>query len=108
VADDPDQDDAARPKGAAPDGTQGPETREARPGALDDGPATRRFRRRPHFRGHIVVDDDEPLPVFDVPADPPPAPDGQASSPWRLPTRERGNKPTGSTATRALDDRSCE
>jgi hypothetical protein len=80
VADDPGQDNSARPEGPAPDGTQGPETRDAIPGALDDEPATRHLRRRPHFRGHIVVDDDELLPVFDVPADPPPAaPDGQAS-----------------------------
>jgi hypothetical protein len=32
------------------------------------------------LRGHIVIDDDEPLPGFDTPADPPPAaPDDQAS-----------------------------
>jgi len=80
VADDPDQDSGGPPKGAAPDGTEGLGTRDAGPGALDDEPTTRHLRRRPHFRGHIVVDDDEPLPVFDAPADPPPAaPDGQAS-----------------------------
>ncbi len=76
MADNPDQDG-----GAAPDGTQGLEAGDAAgPGALHDQPATRHLRRRPNFRGHIVVDDDEPLPVFDAPADPPPAaPDGQAS-----------------------------
>lgn len=79
MADGPDQDTSVRPNGAAPDGTQDLQTRDARSGALDDEPATRHLRRRPHFRGHIVVDDDEPLPVFDVPADPPPAaPSGQA------------------------------
>ena len=55
---------------------------DARPHDLDDEPATRRLRRRPNFRGHIVVENDE-LPAFDTPADPPPAPpaapDGQLS-----------------------------
>jgi hypothetical protein len=83
VADDPDQDGGARPEGAAPDGTQGLEAGGAGPGALDDEPTTRHLRRQPNFRGHIVVDDDEPLPVFDAPADPlpapPAAPNGHAS-----------------------------
>jgi len=83
VADNPGQDGSAPPEGAAPDGTQGPEAGDAGPGAFDDQPTTRYLRRRPNFRGHIVVDDDEPLPVFDAPADPPPAPpatpDGQTS-----------------------------
>ena len=79
MADDPDQDDGTPPEGAAPDGTQGLEADDAGRSALDDQP-TRHLRRRPNFRGHIMVDDDEPLPVFDTPADPPPAaPDGQAS-----------------------------
>jgi hypothetical protein len=30
-------------------------------------------RRRHRFRGHVVVGFDEPLPVADRPADPPPA-----------------------------------
>lgn len=83
MADDPNQDAGAPPEGAAPDGTQGLEASEAGPGTLDGEPTKPRLRRRPNFRGHIVVDDDEPPSVFDVPADPPPAPpaapDGQAS-----------------------------
>jgi hypothetical protein len=79
MADDPDPGGGALPEGAAPDGTRGPAAGGAEPG--DQPP--RRLRRRPNLRGHIVVDDDEPLPVFEFPADPPPAPpadpDGQAS-----------------------------
>jgi hypothetical protein len=64
MADDPDQDGGAPLEGAAPDGTP-------------------HLRHQPHFRGHIVADDDEPPLVFDTPADPPPAPpaapDGHAS-----------------------------
>jgi hypothetical protein len=79
VADDPGQDGGPPPEGPTPDGTQRLEADDAGPGALDDQP-TRHLRRRPNLRGHMVVDDDEPLPVFDAPADPPPAaPDGQAS-----------------------------
>jgi hypothetical protein len=73
VADDSGQDAGAPSQGAAPADTQGHEAGGAGPGALDDEPAPRRLRRRPNFRGHIVVDDDEPLPVFDAPADPLPA-----------------------------------
>jgi len=83
MADDPDQDGGAPPEGAAPDGTQGREAGDAGFGALGDEPATRYPRRRPNFRGHIVVDYDEPLPVFDAPADPlpaPPAPPGGQAS----------------------------
>jgi hypothetical protein len=80
VADD--QDGGAPPAGAPPDSAQGRKAGEAGPDGLDEEPTTRRLRRRPNFRGHIMVDDDEPLPVFDAPADPPPAPppapDGQA------------------------------
>jgi hypothetical protein len=83
VADDPDQDGGAPPECAAPDGAQGLEAGNAGPGALHDEPTPRHLRRRPNFRGHIVVYDDEPLPVFDAPAGPPPAPpaapDSQAS-----------------------------
>ncbi len=83
VTDDPDQDGGAPPEGAALYGTQGLEAGDAGPGALNDAPTTRRLRRRLNFRGHIVVGDNEPLLVFDAPADPPPAPpaapDGQAS-----------------------------
>ena len=74
MADNPDENGGAPPAGAAPAGTQGREAGDAGPGALDDEPAPRHLRRRPNFRGHIVVDDDEPLPVFDAPADPLPAP----------------------------------
>lgn len=74
MAEDPNQDGGLPPEDAAPARTQGHVAGDARPGALDDEPTPRRLRRRPNFRGHIVVDDDEPLPVFDTPADPPPAP----------------------------------
>jgi hypothetical protein len=78
VADDPSQADDA-----APDSAQALGPSDAGPGALGDQPAARRFRRRPNFRGHIVVDDDEPLAVFDAPAEPlpapPAAPDGHTS-----------------------------
>jgi hypothetical protein len=78
VADDPRQDGGAPPEGAAPAGTQPLEAGDPEPGAPVDEPAPRRLRRRPNFRGHIVVDDDEPLPVFDAPPNPPapPAPPG--------------------------------
>lgn len=74
MADDPHQDGDAPPQGATPADTQRLEAGDAAPGALDDMPTPRHLRRRPKFRGHIVVDDDEPLPVFDAPPDPPPAP----------------------------------
>jgi hypothetical protein len=74
MADDPGQDGGAPPAGATPDGAHGPEAGDAGPGAPDEKAAPRRLRRRPTFRGHIVVEDDEPLPVFDAPAIPPPAP----------------------------------
>ena len=73
MADDPRQDGDAPPQGAAPAGTQHLEAGAPEPGAPGDQPAPRRLRRRPNFRGHIVVDDDEPLAVFDAPPDPPPA-----------------------------------
>ena len=78
MADDPDQDSDAPPEGPAPDGTQGPEAGNAGSGALGDEATPRHLRRRPHFRGHIVVGHDEPLPVFDAPADPPPVPPAAA------------------------------
>lgn len=74
MADDSRQDGDAPPDSAAPASTQRLEAGEPEPGAPVDEPARRRLRRRPNFRGHIVVDDDEPLPVFDVPPDPPPVP----------------------------------
>jgi hypothetical protein len=82
VAVDHDQGDGTPPAGATPDNAQGREAGDAERDARNDEPTTRRLRRRPNFRGHIVVHDEEPLPVFDAPADPPPAPspalDGQA------------------------------
>jgi hypothetical protein len=80
VADNAGQDGGAPQEGAVPDGTQGNEAADAGPGALDDQPTTRHLRRRPNLRGHIVVDDDEPLPVFDAPAEPPPAPPDSPAS----------------------------
>jgi hypothetical protein len=74
VADNPRQDGDAPPEGAASVGTQPLEANDAEPGAPGDEAAPRQLRRRPNFRGHIVVDDDEPLPVFDALPDPPPAP----------------------------------
>ena len=74
MADDPGRHGGAPPQGATPAVTQGLEADDAGPGALDQSPTPRQLRRRPNFRGHIVVDDDEPLPVFDAPADPLPAP----------------------------------
>ena len=71
MAEAPNQDDGLPPEDAAPTPTQGHVAGDATPGALDDEPTPRRLRRRPNFRGHIVVDDDEPLPVFDIPAEPP-------------------------------------
>jgi hypothetical protein len=83
VSDEPDRDGAASAEAGWPSGEQDIAAEEAKPGIPGDGTASRRRRRRPNFRGHIVVDDDEPLPVFAVPADPPPAPlpaaDDQAS-----------------------------
>jgi hypothetical protein len=74
VADDPRQDGDAPAEDAASAGRQRLEAGDAEPGALGDEATPRQLRRRPNFRGHIVVDDDEPLPVFDAPPDPPPAP----------------------------------
>ena len=67
MADDPRQDGDAPPDNAAPASTQRLEASEPEPGSPVDKPAPRRLRRRPNFRGHIVVDDDEPLPVFGAP-----------------------------------------
>lgn len=64
MADDPDQDD-----GAANDLQFG-----VAPGVFDNEDGTRLLRGRRSFRGHIVVGDDERLPVFAVPAEPPPPP----------------------------------
>jgi hypothetical protein len=74
MADDPSQDGEAPAEGAAAAGTQRLEAGDAEPGAPGDETAPRQLRRRPNLRGHIVVDDDEPLPVFDTPPDPPPVP----------------------------------
>lgn len=74
MADDPRQDGDTPPESAASAGTPPLQAGDAEPAALGDEAAPRHLRRRPNFRGHIVVDDDEPLPVFDAPPDPPPAP----------------------------------
>lgn len=86
MADDSGQDDgtlpastapaSTAPASTAPDDAQGPDADDTGPGS----PA-RRLRSRPNFRGHIVIDDGEPLPVFDAPADPPPAPADSHMSP---------------------------
>jgi hypothetical protein len=67
-----------------PDGTTEDDTGLAGtvPADVEDGPATRRLRRKPNFRGQIVIKSDEPLPSFDSPAEPPPPapePDGKPS-----------------------------
>jgi len=79
VSDDLSQDGGPLPEGAARYGLQGYEPGDA----VDNEPVIRHLRRPPNFRGHIVVDDDEPLLVFDAPAEPPPAsppaPEGTAT-----------------------------
>lgn len=83
MSDDPGQGGRPSREGDTPDGTQGHQTGDVGSGALDNEPITPHLHRQPNFRGHIVVDYDEPLLVFDAPADPPPvppaAPDGQAT-----------------------------
>jgi hypothetical protein len=83
VAYDPGQADRIPPQSAMPNGTQDLEPSDAGPGTPVDKPTTRHLRGWRNFRGHIEVDDDEPLAVFGAPAEPPPvppaAPDGQAS-----------------------------
>lgn len=77
MADHPSEEGTA-PEGIALDGDESTETGS---GALGDATIPRRLHSPPNFRGHIVVEDDEPLPVFAVPADPPPTPpvaDGSA------------------------------
>lgn len=78
MADHPSE-EGTSPEGIALDSDESTETGS---GALiDDATILRRLRPPPNFRGHIVVEDDEPLPVFAVPADPPPTPpvaDGSA------------------------------
>lgn len=74
MADDPGQADGTPPQGAALDGPQVLEPSDAGPGVPVDEPAAPRLRGRRNFRGHIVVDDDEPLAVFGAPAEPAPAP----------------------------------
>jgi hypothetical protein len=83
VADDPGLSGAPPQEGPTPAGAQGLEADDAGSGTPGQDSTRRQLRRRANFRGHIVVDDDEPLPVFDAPADPLPAlladPDGTTS-----------------------------
>lgn len=73
-------DDPGQAEGAASEGAQGLETSDAGPDTPVGEPITRRLRGRRNFRGHIVVDD-EPLAVFDAPAEPPPAPPAAPDGP---------------------------
>jgi len=70
-------------EGTAPNDVSDSAPLDTVPGSPDSAAPGRRPRGRPNFRGHIVIDDGEPLPVFDEPADPPPASpapaDGQVS-----------------------------
>jgi hypothetical protein len=65
---------ASSQSATAPDSPPDPQANDTVPGAVGDEPTMRRPRRRPVFRGHIVVDDDEPMAVFDAPAEAPPTP----------------------------------
>lgn len=80
MADDSGQDDGTLPVSTAPDDAQGLNADDTSPGSPAGESPGRRLRSRPNFRGHIVIDDGEPLPVFDAPADPPPVPPAPADS----------------------------
>jgi hypothetical protein len=85
MADDSGQDDGALPVSTAlasiaPEGARGPNADDTGPDSPGGESPARRLRSRPNFRGHIVIDDGEPLPVFDAPADPPPVPPAPADS----------------------------
>lgn len=74
MAEDPSQGDGAPSQPVVPGSPYSPQASDVALGSPGDGTGLLRPRPRPVFRGHIVADDDEPMAVFDAPAEPPPPP----------------------------------